>query len=168
MDDGALTQHHPSSAFLSYRHQSTTRFRCARAVSGRIVAFSFVFVAPKQLSWRSKTPPVVSIASGVRCEAAAAAIVVPPEKEALVEKLQYQAEVHLPNSPSWCVCFRYLSQSIAVDYAAPFVPITATTTAAALVTLLAGYTTLQVSRLLDLIVHSLYSHKEVFLRELVR
>jgi heat shock protein beta len=35
------------------------------------------------------------------------------------------------------------------------------------VTLLAGYTTLQVSRLLDLIVHSLYSHKEVFLRELV-
>jgi hypothetical protein len=25
--------------------------------------------------------------------------------------LQYQAEVHLPNSPSWCVCFRYLSQS---------------------------------------------------------
>lgn len=27
---------------------------------------------------------------------------------------------------------------------------------------------LQVSRLLDLIVHSLYSHKEVFLRELVR
>ncbi len=52
--------------------------------------------------------------------------------------------------------------------AAPFVPITATTTDAALVTLLAGYTTLQVSRLLDLIVHSLYSHKEVFLRELVR
>lgn len=80
------------------------------------MAFSFMFVAPKQLSWRSKTPPVVSIASGVRCEAAAAAIVVPPEKEALVEKLQYQAEV---------------------------------------------------SRLLDLIVHSLYSHKEVFLRELV-
>ncbi|KAH8934654.1 hypothetical protein BDL97_18G095800 [Sphagnum fallax] len=116
VDDGALTQHHPSSAFLSYRHQSTTRFRCARAVSGRIVAFSFVFVAPKQLSWRSKTPPVVSIASGVRCEAAAAAVVVPPEKEAPVEKLQYQAEV---------------------------------------------------SRLLDLIVHSLYSHKEVFLRELV-
>jgi heat shock protein 90kDa beta len=28
--------------------------------------------------------------------------------------------------------------------------------------------TMQVSRLLDLIVHSLYSHKEVFLRELVR
>ena len=27
---------------------------------------------------------------------------------------------------------------------------------------------LQVSRLMDLIVHSLYSHKEVFLRELVR
>jgi hypothetical protein len=27
---------------------------------------------------------------------------------------------------------------------------------------------MQVSRLLDLIVHSLYSHKEVFLRELVR
>jgi hypothetical protein len=111
VDDGALTQHHPSSSFLSYRHQSTTRIRCARAVSGRTVAFSFVFVAPKQLSWRSKTPPVVSIASGVRCEAAAAAVVVPPEKEALVEKLQYQAEVHLPNYPSWCVCFRYLSQS---------------------------------------------------------
>lgn len=31
-----------------------------------------------------------------------------------------------------------------------------------------GCLIVQVSRLLDLIVHSLYSHKEVFLRELVR
>jgi hypothetical protein len=62
----------------------------------------------------------------------------------------------------------YLRAKLNCWIAAPFVPITATTTDAALVTLLAGYTTLQVSRLLDLIVHSLYSHKEVFLRELVR
>lgn len=36
------------------------------------------------------------------------------------------------------------------------------------VSLLLVLLTMQVSRLLDLIVHSLYSHKEVFLRELVR
>jgi heat shock protein beta len=71
-----------------------------RAISGRTSGFA---------------PQLVSQSKGsltrVRCEATVA------EKEAPVEKYEYQAEV---------------------------------------------------SRLLDLIVHSLYSHKEVFLRELIR
>jgi hypothetical protein len=87
------------SSFSPAPSQSNS-LRSVRAISGRTSGFA------QRLVSQSKGSVI-----RVRCEATAT------EKEAPVEKYEYQAEV---------------------------------------------------SRLLDLIVHSLYSHKEVFLRELVR
>ncbi|CAK9277663.1 unnamed protein product [Sphagnum jensenii] len=94
-----LSSSSSSSSTARSSSDKSTSLRSVRAISGRTSGFA---------------PQLVSQSKGsltrVRCEATVA------EKEAPVEKYEYQAEV---------------------------------------------------SRLLDLIVHSLYSHKEVFLRELI-
>lgn len=74
----------------------------------------------------------------MKCDAAVA------EKETAEEKFEYQAEVWFGSS--------FFLKKVSI-----FEPLFGE-----------SLSLWQVSRLLDLIVHSLYSHKEVFLRELVR
>jgi heat shock protein 90kDa beta len=93
---------------------------------------------------------------GVRCDAAVAEKPADEEEEAAGEKYEYQAEVGKRNLRELrAVWFSFGLRYLA--YLLPRFPV-----------VMMLLDDLQVSRLMDLIVHSLYSHKEVFLRELVR